>query len=98
MEEIDVQIENTLDKIRPFMQREGGDIEYIGFKEGVVYLRVVGACDGCAYIDADISEGVEIILMEEVPGVIRCDATMNVPEDVMEQYTKRLEEKSKRDK
>ena len=93
MEQIDIQIEQTLDKVRPFLQREGGDIEYIGFKDGVVYLRMVGACEGCVYVDADIKDGVEIILMEEVPGVIRCDATGDYPEDVIEACNNRLQEK-----
>ena len=90
-EAIDRQIEEVLDKVRPFLKREGGDIEYIGFKDGVVYVRMVGACNGCLYADADISQGVEIILMEEVPGVIRCDTSMNLPEDVMNEYLARKE-------
>lgn len=90
-EAIDKQIEEVLDKVRPFLKREGGDIEYIGFKDGVVYVRMVGACNGCLYADADISQGVEIILMEEVPGVIRCDTSMNLPEDVMNEYLARKE-------
>lgn len=90
-EAIDKQIEEVLDKVRPFLKREGGDIEYIGFKDGVVYVRMVGACNGCLYADADISQGVEIILMEEVPGVIRCDASMNLPEDVTNEYLARKE-------
>lgn len=90
-EAIDRQIEEVLDKVRPFLKREGGDIEYIGFKDGIVYVRMVGACNGCLYADADISQGVEIILMEEVPGVIRCDASMNLPEDVMNEYLARKE-------
>lgn len=91
-EAIDKQIEDVLDKVRPFLQREGGDIEYIGFKDGVVYVRMVGACNGCLYADADISQGVEIILMEEVPGIIRCDASMQLPQDVMDDYLARKEE------
>ena len=94
-EAIDKQIEEVLDKVRPFLKREGGDIEYIGFKDGVVYVRMVGACNGCLYADADISQGVEIILMEEVPGVIRCDASMNLPEDVMNEYLARKEKEMK---
>ena len=90
-EAIDKQIEEVLDKVRPFLKREGGDIEYIGFKDGVVYVRMIGACNGCLYADADISQGVEIIFMEEVPGVIRCDASMNLPEDVMNEYLARKE-------
>src|SRR5574344_1653904 len=88
---IETQIQNVLDKVRPFLQREGGDVEYIGFKDGIVYVRMVGACEGCAYVDQDISAGVEIILMEEVPGVIKCDASCVYPQDIMNQYLARTE-------
>ena len=87
---IDQQIEAVLEKIRYFLQREGGDIEYIGFKDGVVYVKMTGACEGCAYVSQDISTGVEMVLIEEVPGVIRCvNADKDVPVEVMEQYFQR---------
>jgi Fe-S cluster biogenesis protein NfuA len=95
IDDIDKQIETVLDKVRPFLQREGGDVTYIGFKDGIVYVRMIGACEGCIYVDQDISAGVEIILMEEVPGVIRCDASGQVPQDVMNQYLARHEEADK---
>ena len=93
---VEKQIETVLDKVRPFLQREGGDVEYIGFKDGIVYVRMVGACEGCAYVDQDISAGVEIILMEEVPGVIKCDASGVYPQDVMDQYLARKEAESQK--
>ncbi len=94
MEEIEQKIEEVLDKIRPFLRREGGDIEYVGFQDGVVYVKMVGACEGCAYVDQDISAGVEIILIEEVPGVIRCDASMKLPPSVMDAYLARKEKEA----
>lgn len=84
-------IKATLDKVRPFLQRDGGDIEYIGFRDGVVYVAMTGACEGCSLADSDISAGVEIILMEEVPGVIAVK-TSDVPADMLKDY---LEEKEK---
>ncbi len=84
-EEIVKNIETVLDKIRPFLQRDGGDIDYIGFRDGVVYLTMVGACEGCTYAQDDISSGVEIILMEEVPGVVAVK-TEDIPADIMEAY------------
>jgi len=63
-------IEKTLDKIRPFLQRDGGDISFDSFEDGIVYINVLGACEGCALVSQDIEEGIEIIIMEEVPGVI----------------------------
>lgn len=63
-------IKATLDKIRYFLQKDGGDVEFDSFKDGIVYVRMHGACKDCAYADADIKGLVEIILQEEVPGVI----------------------------
>ena len=86
------QIEAVLDKIRPFLQRDGGDIEYVGFRDGIVYVTMTGACEGCMLASADISSGVEVILMEEVPGVIEVKTT-DVPDDLMQAYEQRkLEE------
>lgn len=81
-------IEATLDKIRPFLQRDGGDIDYIGFRDGIVYVSMVGACEGCLYAQDDISAGVEIILMEEVPGVLAVKST-EIPDDIMAAYLER---------
>lgn len=86
-------IEATLDKVRPFLRREGGDIDFIGFRDGIVYVAMKGACDGCMYASDDISAGIEIILMEEVPGVMAVRAE-DVPPDLMSAYQQRkLEEK-----
>jgi len=81
-------IEATLDKIRPFLQRDGGDVEYVGFRDGIVYVAMVGACQGCSLAQDDISAGVEIILMEEVPGVIAVK-TEDIPEDMLKAYIDR---------
>lgn len=63
-------IKETLEKIRPFIQRDGGDVKFVDFKDGIVYVSMLGACEGCSLIDSTLSEGIEIILMEEVPGVL----------------------------
>ena len=84
-------IEATIDKIRPFLRRDGGDIELIGFRDGIVYVSMVGACQGCIMAGEDISTGVEVILMEEVPGVlgVRMD---NIPPDLYDEYLKKKQE------
>lgn len=71
MNEIEQQIENTLDKLKPFIQRDGGDVEFDSFDKdsGTVYVKMKGACVGCMYIDQTLSSGIEVILCEEVPGV-----------------------------
>lgn len=90
-EETIALIEATLDKIRPFLQRDGGDVELIGFRDGIVYVTMVGACEGCMFAQDDISSGVEIIIMQEVPGVLAVQ-THDIPEDLMTAY---LEKKAK---
>ncbi len=70
MEETVKLIIATLDKIRPFLRRDGGDIEFVSFEDGIVFVKMQGACDGCAYIDSTLKDTIEVILTEEVPGVI----------------------------
>lgn len=70
MAEIEKQILEVLDMIRPYLQRDGGDVEYLSFKDGIVYLRMLGACAHCAIMDTTLYDGIEQALLEEVPGVI----------------------------
>ena len=70
MEETEKQIIETLDKIRHFLQKDGGDCEFVSFTDGIVYVKMKGACEGCSFAYDDIKQLVEVILMEEVPGVL----------------------------
>lgn len=70
MNETEKQIEEIIRKVRPYLQADGGDVEYIGFQDGVVYVRLTGACVGCTSVDSTLRDGIEAILLEEVPGVI----------------------------
>lgn len=70
MDDINQQIINTLEKIRFFLQKDGGDVEFVSFKDGIVYVKMHGACQDCVYANADIEQLVEVILQEEVPGVV----------------------------
>ncbi len=63
------RIEHTINKIRPYIQADGGDVELVDFKEGVVTVRMLGACAGCVAIDTTLTDGIEAILMDEVPEV-----------------------------
>ena len=60
----------TLDKVRHFLRKDGGDCEFVEFKDGIVYVRMQGACQDCSYAYNDIKDLVEVILQEEVPGVV----------------------------
>ena len=64
------QVIDVIHRIRPYLNSDGGDLEYIKFEDGIVYVRLVGACAGCAMQDATLKDGLEALLLEEVPGVI----------------------------
>lgn len=64
------QIQDVLEKIRPFINRDGGDLEFVKFEDGYVYIKMLGACDGCDLINMTISEGIEAILKDEVDGIL----------------------------
>ena len=67
---IEEQIIAVLNVIRPYLNNEGGDIEFVRFDEGVVYVRMLGACAGCMSLDQTLNDGVREILVENIPGVI----------------------------
>jgi Fe-S cluster biogenesis protein NfuA len=71
--DIEKLIVEILAKIRPYIQRDGGDVEYVKFEDGIVYVRLTGACVGCGAADSTLYDVIEQILVEEVPGVIAVD-------------------------
>ncbi len=64
------QVIDVINRIRPYLNSDGGDVEFVKFENGIVYVRLVGACAGCAMQDATLKDGLEALLLEEVPGVI----------------------------
>jgi Fe-S cluster biogenesis protein NfuA len=62
-------VELALEKIRPMLQRDGGDIELVEVTDGVVKVRLTGACKGCPMSQMTLKQGVEKMLMQEVPGL-----------------------------
>jgi Fe-S cluster biogenesis protein NfuA len=67
---IEKQVKEILHKVRPYLQRDGGDIKYIRYEDGIVYVEMMGACVGCSALDSTLKDGIEAILLEEVPGII----------------------------
>ena len=76
------QVIDVINRIRPYLNSDGGDLEYVKFENGIVYVKLVGACAGCAMQDATLKDGLEALLLEEVPGVIE---VVNVSEDISEE-------------
>ena len=75
---VDIELLKTvLDAVRPSLQADGGDCELVGVDDdGVVSLELTGACAGCSLSDLTLSQGVERVLVETVPGVTRVKAVM----------------------
>ena len=63
------KINSVLDQIRPYLENDGGNVELIKFEDGVVYIKMLGACSNCAYIDYTIKDGIEEMLINEIPEV-----------------------------
>jgi len=63
------EIEAALEQIRPALQADGGDVELVEVNNGVVKLRLRGACSGCPMATMTLHQGVERLLKEQVPGV-----------------------------
>ena len=69
MDDIKKAVEVALGKIRPMLQRDGGDIELVEVTDGIVKVRLTGACKGCPMSQMTLKQGVEKMLMQQVPGL-----------------------------
>ena len=64
------QVEQALLKIRPALQRDGGDVEVVEVTDdGVVKVRLTGACHGCPMAAVTLKQGIERVLMQEIPTI-----------------------------
>ena len=70
---MEVQVQDVLDKLRPFLLRDGGDCELVDVEDGIVKLRLLGACGSCPSSTITLKAGIERALLEEVPGVLEVE-------------------------
>jgi len=70
---INDQVQEELDKLRPFLLRDGGDCELVDVEDGVVKLRLLGACGSCPSSTITLKAGIERALLEEVPGIVEVE-------------------------
>ncbi|QTH39963.1 NifU family protein [Cohnella sp. LGH] len=63
------EVSDVLDKLRPFLQRDGGDVELVDIEDGIVKLRLMGACGSCPSSTITLKAGIERALLEEVEGI-----------------------------
>lgn len=67
---IEDKIKEIIDKVRPYLQHDGGDVEFVKFEDGICYVKLQGACAGCMFADLTIANTIEEILTSEVPEII----------------------------
>lgn len=68
------KVEEVIQSIRPRLQADGGDIELVGVEDGIVKVRLQGACHGCPGAQMTLKLGVERLLKEKVPEVKSVEA------------------------
>jgi Fe-S cluster biogenesis protein NfuA len=72
--EVEQQARELITKIRPFIQRDGGDMRYVEIKDNILYIELLGACIGCAASTITLKQGIETIVLEEIPGILAVEA------------------------
>jgi Fe-S cluster biogenesis protein NfuA len=66
---MEAKVKEMLAKIRPMLQADGGDVEFVAIEEGVVKVRLKGACAGCPMSQMTLKQGIEKLLKKEIPEV-----------------------------
>jgi Fe-S cluster biogenesis protein NfuA len=72
-ESVESRVRKALDKVRPQLQADGGDVEFIGFENGVVKVKLQGHCVGCPMSMMTLKHGIEQFLKKEVSEVTRVE-------------------------
>jgi len=63
------KIEKVLDKIRPSLMADGGNVEFLDYEEGILKVKLTGACGGCPMSQMTLKMGIERIMKQEIPEV-----------------------------
>ena len=63
------KVEAAIDKIRPMLQADGGDVELVSVEDGIVKVRLQGACSGCPMSQMTLRNGIERVLQQQIPDI-----------------------------
>lgn len=64
------KVQESINKIRPMLQADGGDVELVSVEDGIVKVRLQGACAGCPMSQMTLKNGIERFLKSEIPEVV----------------------------
>lgn len=63
------KVEEVLNQIRPSLRADGGDVELVDVQDGIVSVKLTGACSGCPMSTVTLKNGIERLLKEEISGI-----------------------------
>ena len=63
------KLNEILEKIKPYLNNDGGDIELVKYKDNIVYIKLTGACAKCPMAEAEVKNGIELVITSEIPEV-----------------------------
>ena len=69
MKKQEKKIIEIIEKLRPFLINDGGNIEFVKYEDNFVYIRMMGACANCQMLDITLRDGIESAIINEVPDV-----------------------------
>lgn len=69
MQKEEKKIQEIIDKLRPFLINDGGNIEFVKYEDNIVYIKMMGACANCQMLDLTLKEGIAAAIMNEIPTV-----------------------------
>ena len=70
------KIKNMIEQIRPYLNMDGGDIEFIKYDDYYVYVKLTGACTNCLLQDNTLNDGLLVMFQEEIPEI---NGIINIP-------------------
>lgn len=67
--DIELKIKSVIEKVKPFLISDGGNLEFIKYEGGIVYVKLFGACQDCPMLDVTLKDGIEELIINEIPEV-----------------------------
>lgn len=65
----ELRIKAIIDKVRPFLISDGGNLEFVKYEDNIVYVKLTGACQDCPMLDVTLKDGIEELIINEIPEV-----------------------------
>lgn len=66
---METKIKEIIGELKPYLNSDGGDIEFVKYEDNIVYVKLTGACSGCAHRNATISNVVLAMLQDSIPEI-----------------------------